>query len=340
MFRRLIPAILTCALTSVALPVGVLAAPGPSGLAVTASIPGPDGSWDYASFDPARRRVYVAHGDKVMMIDADTGKVNADFAQGSHLHAVVPIPGTDLIVTTNSGDNTARVISAIDGKLLASIPAAKDTDSAVYDAASGLLIAIGGDSGEISLVDPKARKAAGSIVLGGVLEFGVVDSKGKLFINVEDKNEIAVVDIAGRKLITRYPMPGCQGPTGLALIADGRLISSCRNGIAKIVDSGTGKEIASLAIGQGPDAVFQDAGRARAYIPSGRTGTLAVIALAGPANNTVIDTVTTKPGARTGTVDPKTGRIYLPSASYTPAGAPGQRPGITPGSFAVLVVDR
>ena len=184
------------------------------------------------------------------------------------------------------------------------------------------------------------NKAVGSIVLGGALEFGVVDGKGRLFINVEDKNEIAVVDIAARKLITRYPMPGCQGPTGLALTADGRLISSCRNGVAKIVDSGTGKEIASLAIGQGPDAVFQDAGRAQAYIPSGRTGTLAVIALAGAANNTVIDTVTTKPGARTGTVDPKTGRIYLPSASYTPAGAPGQRPGITPGSFAVLVVGR
>ncbi len=340
MYRRLIPAILICALTTVALPACVQAAPGPSGLSVTASIPGPDGGWDYASFDPARRRVYVAHGDKVMMIDADTGKATADFAQGSHLHAVVPIPGTDLIVTTNSGDNTARVLSALDGKLLASIPAAKDTDSAVYDVASGLLIAIGGDSGEITLVDPKAAKAVGSLVLGGALEFGVVDGKGKLFINVEDKNEIAVVDIAARKLITRYPMPGCQAPTGLVLTADGRLISSCRNGIAKIVDSGTGKEIASLAIGQGPDAVFQDAGRAQAYIPSGRTGTLAVIALAGAANNTVIDTVATKPGARTGTVDPKTGRIYLPSASYAPAGAPGQRPAITPGSFAVLVVGR
>jgi len=339
MSRPLASPILAAALTAIALPACVQAAPGASGLSVTAHIAGPDGGWDYASFDPARRRVYVAHGDKVMTIDADSGKVNGDFADGSRLHAVVPVPGTDLIVTTNSGDNTARVISAVDGRLIASIPAAKDTDSAAYDPSSGLVVVIGGDSGEITLVDPKAGKAVGSIVLGGSLEFAAPDGKGKVFINAEDTHEIAVVDIAARKLVGRYPMPGCQGPTGLALVAGDRLISACRNGIAKILDSKTGAEIASLTIGVGPDAVIADAGRKLAYIPSGRAGTLAVIALSGAANNTVIDTVPTQVGARTGTMDPKTGTIYLPTAEYGPL-VPGQRPGTKPGAFQVLVVSR
>jgi hypothetical protein len=222
---------------------------------------------------------------------------------------------------------------------VASIPAAKDTDSAAYDPSSGLVVVIGGDSGEITLVDPKAGKAVGSIVLGGALEFAVPDGKGKVFINAEDKNQIDVVDIAARKLVVSYPMPGCQGPTGLALVPGDRLISVCRNGVAKIVDARTGAELASLAIGIGPDAVFADTGRKLAYIPSGRAGTLAVIALDGPANNTVIDTVPTAVGARTGTVDPKTGSVYLPTAEYAPL-VPGQRPGTKPGTFQVLVLSR
>jgi hypothetical protein len=338
MTRPLASVFLAWFVGAVAAPAAAMAA-GPSGLAVTARIPGPDGGWDYASFDPARRRVYVAHGDRVMMIQADTGVVNPDFAQGSHLHAVVPIAGTDLLVTTNSGDNTARVLSAADGRLLASIPAARDTDSAVYDPQRGLLLAIGGDSGEITVVDPKAGKAVGSLALGGELEFGVVDGKGRLYVNLADKNRIAVVDLAARHLATTYPMPGCQGPTGLALTGDGRLISACRNGLAKILQAADGKELASLRIGEGPDAVLLDAARGEAYIPSGRTGTLAVIALRGPASNTVVDTVKTQVGARTGAEDPKTGDIYLPAAAYGPL-APGQKPGPTPGSFVVLVVSR
>src|SRR5579863_7983808 len=95
------------ALAALALSAGPTFA-GPSGLKIVQRIPGPDGGWDYASFDPARRRVYVAHGDEVMLIDADTGKVKADFAKGDHLHAVVPVPGTDRVVTTNSGDSSAK----------------------------------------------------------------------------------------------------------------------------------------------------------------------------------------------------------------------------------------
>jgi DNA-binding beta-propeller fold protein YncE len=315
-------------------------AQGASGLKVVARIAGPDGGWDYASFDPARRRVYVAHGLKVTMIDADSGQVTAAFAPGNFLHAVLPIPNSDLLVTTNSGDSSVRLLDADDGKLIASVPAAKDTDGAAFDPASGLVLAICGDSGVITLVDPKAKAAVGSISVGGALEFGAPDGKGRFYVNVEDKHEVAVIDIAARAVVARYPMPGCEEPTGLAYVAGDRVIAACKNGFAKILAAATGKELASLTIGARPDAVLYDAGRGLAYIPSGATGTLAVIALSGAGDNTVIDTVKTETGARTGAVDPKTGRIYLPTAEYGPPATPGQRPPVKPGTFHVLVLDR
>jgi DNA-binding beta-propeller fold protein YncE len=314
-------------------------APGASGLKVVARISGPDGGWDYASFDAQRRRVYVAHGDQVLAIDADSGAMRAGFATGNHLHAVVPVPGTDRIVTTNSGDTSAKVIDAATGKVLASIPAAPDTDSAVYDPGSGLVDVIGGDSGVITLIDPRALKAVGSIKVGGALEFDQADGKGRLYVNAEDTNEIVVVDLAAGKVLRRYPLVGCRRPTGLALVAGGRLVSACGNGVVKILAAASGHDIATLKIGEGPDAVIYDARRGLAYVPSGRSGTLAVIALAGAAANTVIDTVQTQVGARTGAVDPKSGRIYLPTAQFEPA-QPGKRPAAKPGTFQVLVLGR
>ena len=326
------------ALLGAAAPAG--AAPGASGLKVVARIAGPDGGWDYASFDPARRRVYVAHGSSVMMIDADTGKVTADFAAGAHLHAVVPVPGTDLIVTTNSGDDTARVLSAADGKMIASIPTAKGPDGATFDPSTGLVMVIDGDSGEVTMVDAKAGKAVGSIKVGDSLEYPAADGKGRLYVNVEDKNEIAVMDIAARKAVARFPLGDCHGPTGLALVAGNRLISACANGVAKILDAASGREIASLKIGERPDSVLYDESRGFAYIPSALTGTLAVIALSGKDDNAIIDTVATQVGARTGAVDSKTGQIYLPTAHFPPIPATGHRPAPKPGTFEVLVLGR
>ncbi len=317
---------------------GASAQPASASLRVIDKIAGPDGGWDYASFDPARRRVYVAHGAAVMMIEVDSGKVTPAFAAGDHLHAVVPVPGSNLLVTTNSGDSTARIIDADTGKLIASIPTPKDPDSAIWDPHSAKVAVIGGDSGTITLIDPKAGKAVARMTVGGSLEFAVPDGKGRLFVNAEDKNEVVVVDLTAMKVTAHYPMPGCLRPTGLAYVVGHRLISACQS-VAKILDADTGKEIASLPIGVGPDAVIYDAAHALAYIPSGRAGQLAVIALAGPKNNTVVETVATAVGARTGTVDPKTGRVYLPSAEY---GAPiaGQRQAMTPGTFKVLVLGK
>ncbi len=320
-----------------AMPAAALAQGAPH-LAIVARIAGPDGGWDYASADPGRHRVYVAHGDKVMAIDTVTNTANFNFAAGAHLHAVVPIPGSDRLVTTNGAGQSARVLSAADGAQIASVATPPDPDGAVFDSFTGDVAVVSGDPGLVSLVDPKSARIVGTVKVGDGLEFPAIDGKGRLYVNIEESGEIAVIDLAARKLVARYPMAGCKGATGLALTRDGRLISACGNGVVKILAAADGKEIASLTIGQGPDAVLLDDDRGYAYVPS-RTGTLAVIALAGPAANTIVETATTQVGARTGAVDPATGRIYLPTARFGPA-AGAKRPPALPGSFEVLVLDR
>jgi len=315
-------------------------APHPSGLHVVSRIAGPDGGWDYASFDPVRRRVYVTHGANLMTIDADSGAANATFAPASRLHAAVPVPGTDLVVTTNSGDKTARVVSAVDGKLLASIATPDDPDGAGYDAASGLVVVICGDGQALALIDPKAQKLVATIALPGKPEFGAPDGKGRYFVNLEDKNAVAVVDLAQRKVTATYALPGCERPTGLAYVAGDRVISDCGNGGVDILEASTGKLHGQFKVGGFPDAVIYDPQRQLAYVPSALGGNLTVIALSGAADNTVIDTVATQLGTRTGTVDPKTGRVYLPTAQYILPAPAGQRPQVKPGTFVVLVLDR
>jgi hypothetical protein len=312
-----------------------------TGLHVVSRIPGPDGGWDLASFDAARRRVYITHGASLIAIDADTGKANMTFAEGDHLHGVVAVPGTNILVTSNSGDDTARLIDARDGKLIAKIPAAaKDADGVAYDPASRLVIVISADGGALTLIDPRARKAVGSIPIGTPLEFGAADGEGRFFVNLEEKNQVAVVDLRARKVTARYDLPGCSRPTGLAYVSGHRVVVDCGDGGVDILDARTGKAIATFKVGGFPDAVIYDEARQLALIPSALGGDLTVIALSGPADNTIIEKVPTQLGARTGTVDPKTGRVFLPTAEYILPAPAGQRPSTKPGTFVVLELDR
>ncbi len=312
-------------------------AAGPS-YSIVQRVSGADGFWDYASFDPASRRIYVAHGDAVMAIDAKSGAATPHFADGSRLHAIVPIPGTNDLLTTNGGDDTARILSASTGALETSIHTGKGPDAAVFDPASGRVFVMDHAGGDVAVIDVKRKINAGSIAVGGALEFAAVDGKGKLFVNIEDKSEIAVLSTRSDKVLARYALKGCEEPSGLAYTTEGLLISACANGVAKVLNAASGAEVATLKIGARPDAVIYDASRKLAYIPCGGDGTLTVIAT-GPASKVkVLGEAQTQRGARTGTTDPSTGRIYLPTAQFTPPPAPGQRPGFVPGSFQVLVL--
>jgi len=299
---------------------------------VTGQIDAPEGAWTFASIDAATHRLYVGRSTGMLAVDLQTRKTTAFTLDGKRVQMIVPIPGTDLVVGTQDTSNVAIVADGRTGAVLAKIPAGRRPETAAYDAASGLVAVMAG-SAEVTLIDPKTRTAVGSIPVPGILESGATDGKGRLYINLEDRNAIAVVDLAGRKQVGTYALHGCEGPTGIGFDArTNLLISACGNQVAKVIDAASGADRGTVPIAGGADAVLIDTERRVALIPCSQ-GRLVVISLAEKPKQ--IESVVTAQGARTGAVDPSTGRIYLPvgRAPETDFGA-REVPG-----FAVLVVE-
>ena len=303
---------------------------------VLQSIPGPDGGWDYVRVDPAVDRVFVTRGSSVMALDLRGGTLVEGLAPGSRLHIALPVNGGREILVTNGGTDSVAIADARTGAVLASIPVGKGPDAATFDPRSGLVLVMDHAGGEVTLVDPKARKAVGSVQVGGTLEEASVDGRGLGFVNVESAGEAAVIDIAARKVVRRIKLDGCQGPTGSAYDAADRLLLVACQGATALVDPTAGRVVQTLPTGQGADGVVYDAARHLAFTPAGRDGTLSVIAMA-RGHGGIVQTLETQKGARTLALDERTGRLYLPSAQYTVAGG---RFSIVPGTFHILVVGR
>ncbi|HEY2661835.1 MAG TPA: hypothetical protein VGI79_19095 [Caulobacteraceae bacterium] len=329
---------LSLALVAAAVAAPFAAAQTAPAYSVTGHIKAPDGGYDYTSFDPVHRRVYVSRAGGVLAFDVDAGTVNGHLADAQRSHEVLPLADGAQLLITDSGSNSAHLVDAVSGKRLAEIPTGQKPDAALLDPASGLALVMNGHSGDVTLIDPVAQKAVGSIAVGGALEFGVADGAGKAFVNIEDQNRVAVLDIRARQVIARYALAGCDGPTGLAYAADaGVLIAACANKTAKVIRAADGKDLATLAIGAGPDAVIYDAARKLAFIPCGRDGILEVIAVRGAGDVAIVQTLKTQAGARTGALDPKTGAIYFPTAHFV-AAAGAAKPAAAPGTFELLIV--
>jgi YVTN family beta-propeller protein len=296
-----------------------------------------DGGFDYAVFDAANGRALIARTNYTTVIDAKTGNVS-ELSSASTGHMAIPIPGTNLLVLPR-GKGTIGIVDGKTDKPLAELPGGSAPDGAVYDPFSKFVFVMNHNGGDATVVDPAAQKVVATIPVGGVLEFPASDGAGKVFVNVQDKGEIAVIDVKARETVARWPMNDCKSPTGLAYVPGPKLlVSSCgQNGVAKVLRADTGVEVASLPIAMGADAVMYDAKRNVVLIPC-RAGELEVISVADPAHISVIQRVPTQVGSRTGTLDPNTGRIYAMAAKFGPPATPGGRPQPLPGTFEVLVI--
>lgn len=332
---------LVAAVAAAALAAPALAADGASGLKVVDHFKvGGEGGWDVVSFDPTHRVVYLTRGTRAIGVDADKGVAvfEGPAAKG---HTALPVNGGEDVLVTNAGDNTATIVSAKDGKVKASIPTATDPDVAALDPASGLAYVMGAKAGAITLVDTKAGKAVGEIKVGGSLEFIAFDGLGRGYLNIEDKNELVVIDTKAKTVLAHRPLKDCDGPTGVAYVPGADVtISACANGVAKVLKAKTGAEVATLKIGTRPDTALYNPATGNAYIPTGGDGALWVIGFDGDKSAKVVDTIATAKGARTATLDPKTGRIFIPAAAFNPPTEPGKRPTMVPGSFEILVVGK
>lgn len=306
---------------------------------VTKTFPiGGEGSWDYVTVDAPGHRLFVTRTTHTMVIDSESGKLLGDITgqKGSHGVAIVAKVGRGFI--TDGGGTGAIVIFDLKTyAVLGRIAAMPDADGIIYDAKLDRVLAVSGDGGVLMTlkpdIDPKSGKLE-TIELGGKPEFLASDGSGKVYINLEDKDLVAVVDLTSRKVIHRWPVAPGGTPVGMALDAKGRhLIVGCRKPATMIVMSAdTGKVEAALPIGTGVDATVAAGGQAFASSGDGKL----TIAAEKDGKFEVVQTVNTKVAARTMGMDMSTHQIFLPTAEMEPATT--GRPKPKPGTFMIVVV--
>jgi len=302
-------------------------------LAVTDEIRGKDGAFGLAAIDAARRVLYVAREDGVMRIDLTTRQTIPVFIPGDKVQGVVSLPD-DRLLSTNSGNDTITLANARTGAVLTILPAGKHPQAIIHDPASGLVFATNEDDGSVTVIDPVTLTVS-AIPVGGTLRSAAIDGAGYLYVAVKDAGQVAVIDIARRKLVSRYPLPGCDSPSGLAFNpADRILLVACKNEKAVAVRSADGGIIGAFDIDRVPNAVIFDPSRKLFFIPCARDATMTAIA-SNDGHPVVLRKIPTAIGARTGALDPVSGDLYLPAADYS-IGLTGISQ--KPGTFRVLVV--
>jgi hypothetical protein len=304
---------------------------------------GGEGGMDYVTLDAKNHRLYVPRSTHTMVIDADSGKTIADIPGQRHNHgvALVPEAGRGFI---SDGDGAVVIFDLKTNAVLGTVKARPDADGIIFDKASGLVLVVSGDDGVLMTlkpdVDPKTGSIDAPIDLGGKPEFLASDGAGKVYINLEDKDQVAVVDLKARKVLAHWPVAPGGSPVGLSIdTVMRRLFIGCRKPQKLIVMStDDGKVLADLPIGAGVDATKFDGHQAFA---SCRDGKLSVAGETASGKFEIVQTVTTAVGAKTMDVDPGTHKIYLPTAEFEEQkpGATG-RPAARPGSFMIVVVAR
>jgi YVTN family beta-propeller protein len=302
--------------------------------------------WDYVVFDPDSHRVYVAHGDRVTVVDGTNGRVVGTvegMPGGTHGIAVSHATGRGY-----TDDGKAGVVVEFDLttlKVLKQIKAEPDADGIVFDPASGHIFVIDGDSGKLTVIDPKTDAVVATVDGGGGLEFGDTGNNGKFYVDGAEKNEIVRVDTVTNVVDAHWPMPTCVRPHGLAIDREHhRLFASCSNKVMVVMNADTGVVMATLPIGEGTDFASFDPQDGIAY-SSNRDGTLSVVAETSPDEFRPLTPIQTQFGARTMAIDPKSGRIYLVTADITvnESAAPADsrhRYSVKSGSVRLLFLDR
>ncbi len=304
---------------------------------------GGEGGWDYLLADASAHRLYITHGARVEVIDSQTGKPIGAITGLHGTHGVALDSSGKYGYISDGGGNAVVVFDRSSLATVATIPVGTNPDGIVFEPATQTVWAFNGRSKDASVVDAATRKVVATIPLPGRPEFPAVDGQGTVFDNIEDKNEIVRLDAHARKLTAEWPA-GCDSPSGLAFDIPGhRLFAVCDGKKMAVVDSSSGKVIATPAIGDGPDAANYSPDKKVAFASSG-DGVLSVVDASKPDYPT-IESLPTQRGARTMTYDPSTDRAYVVTAEFGPRPAataenPRPRPAIVPGSFTVIVIGR
>jgi YVTN family beta-propeller protein len=305
------------------------------------------GGWDYLTLEPSGARLFVSRGERVDVVETSSGRRTGAIMNTSGVHGIAFAPEFKRGFTSNGRANSVTAFEADTLKTIQEAPAGgKKPDAILYEPQSQHLLTANGESNDVSVMDPNSLQVIANIALVGKPEFMVADGNGGVFINIEaDVGKLVAFDGKTSKIRATWTLNGCANPTGLAIdTAHHRLFSVCANGVMAVTDSVTGKAVARVTIGAGPDGAAFDADLGFVFSSNGADGTLTVIHEDTPDVYRVIATVQTQSGARTLVLDPGTHRIYLPTARFgaTPAATPEQphpRPAPIADSFVILVAE-
>jgi hypothetical protein len=339
-FPRFFPALSAAFLLAAAIP--VCRADAPYRFLKEISVLGDEG-WDWLSIDETARRLYVTHGSRIVVINLDNEEVAGEIADtpGSHGFAIAADLG--LGFSSNGKESKSSIIDLKTLKTLSKVETGENPDAIAYNPAQKEVYAFNGRGRSSTVFDAKSGKVLATIPLSGKPEFAVADPEaGRIYCNIEDKSEVAVIDTKTHAVLETWPIaPGTEA-SGMAFDpVNHRLFIGCHNQMMVMMDSASGKVVATVPIGQGVDANAFDPGTRLAFSSNGE-GTVTIVHEETPGTLIPVQTLTTERGARTMALDPKTHKIYLATAKFEPApeqapGAPRQRPKMVQGSFKILV---
>ena len=294
---------------------------------------GGEGFFDYLTVDTATDRVFVSRGTHIQVVDASTGKVVGDIKGLPRTHGALVVNATNRGFTTNAGDSTSTMFDLASLAVLRQVhTGAAGLDGFMYDDASGRALTIDHSRPNGTVVVMDARN--GDVVArfntsGDAPEAGVSDGRGRVFINLEDRNAIDVIDDHAWKVTNTWNIAPCNHPTGIAMDrATNRIFSACGD-TSVVVDAANGHVVARIANGGGVDGIAFDPAERLLYIPSGADGNVTIVHEDGPDTYRVVATVPTMRGARTIALNSKTHTAYVftPEFGPAPTGAPAAAPG-------------
>jgi YVTN family beta-propeller protein len=304
---------------------------------------GGEGGWDILTIDSAASRLYLSHATKVVVVDLQKNAVVGEIADTPGVHGFIAVPEFQRGFSTNGKENKSSVVDLATLKTISKIDTGESPDAVVYETKHHEVYVFNHRGNSATVIDAKNAKVVATIPLDGNPEFAVVDETAeRIYCNIEDKSEVAVIDIAKHEVIRNWPLAPGEEPSGIALdAAHHRLFSGCHNKMMTMLDTETGKVVTTAPICAGTDgAAFDDASQ-QAFASCG-DGTTTIAKEDAPDKLSVVQTLKTERGARTMAIDPKTHRIYLPTAQFQPPpspspGASPARPTIVPNTLKLLV---
>jgi len=304
---------------------------------------GGEGGWDILTIDPATNRLYLSHSTKVVVVDLSKNAAYGEIADTPGVHAFVAVPDVERGFSSNGKESKSSVVDLTTLKTLSKIDTGSNPDAVVYEPRHGEVYVFNHTGNSVTVINAKAATVSATIQLEGTPEFAAVDeAAGRIYCNIEDKSEVAVIDTSKHEVIARWPLAPGEEPSGIALDArHHRLFAGCHNHMMVMLDTDTGKVVTNVPIGAGVDGCAFDDSTQLAFASCG-DGTTTIAKEDAAKKLAVVQVLKTERGARTMALDPTTHRIYLPTAQFAPApspspGASPTRPTIVPNTLKLLV---